>query len=59
MMEKARENDPRHEESVPILDDKQSLEQKHSQAFQPGLQKLLHNSIFRSTVKNGSLILTW
>ena len=58
-MEKARENSSRHEESVPILDDKQSHEQKHSQGIRSRFQRLLHDSIFRSTVRNGSLILTW
>ncbi len=59
MMEKARENDPKHEDSVPILNDEQNDEQKPLQELQSSFQKLWHNSIFRSAVKNGLLILTW
>lgn len=59
MKGKTHENDPKEEESAPILGDKELHEQHQSLGFPSSFQKLLHNSIFRTAVRNASLILTW
>ncbi|CAK0780864.1 hypothetical protein CVIRNUC_005201 [Coccomyxa viridis] len=59
MTENSSAEHPKDEEGIPILSEKQDYNDKHALKLQSGLQKLWHNSIFRTAVRNASLILTW
>ena len=59
MTESSTAEHPKDEEGIPILSEEQGHNDKHVSKLQSGLEKLWHNSIFRTAVRNASLILTW
>ena len=59
MTENSAVEHPKVEEGIPILSEDQEHDDKHASKLQSGLQKLWQNSIFRTALRNASLILTW